>query len=322
MAVSMLLVSFGTQANTEEPPTNYRPNVEEPAYIAQDKARTVDERVIALESLRTRPSKNGLVAVARALKEDNPQIKQAAIIGSAGFSIALRWKMLTPLLADSSTATSNEALFNLLSGGQEFTAEQKEIIRPYLAGLEQYLLEDNTSYARFRLARFYQLTADNKKAISLFKQLTLEVPTNQAVWVSYAEVYHKQGKDKASLDILNAGLKSNPNSSQLHYAKGLALVRDKEKRLALEQIKVAAILAESNSYYWYLYGVMQKEFDIAASVPLFEQAYQLSGAPEQMYALCEVYLETDNINANACLAELKKVAPKNAIEQLLQKLKL
>ncbi len=92
-----------------------------------------------------------------------------------------------------------------------------------------------------------------------------------------------------------------------------------EKRLAAGEIDVAANLAKNNSYYWYLNGVLQEQFDIDKSTGSFEQAYLISGAPEPLYAVCDIYVRYSHTNADDCLEELSNVAPKYVIDQLKAK---
>ena len=78
-------------------------------------------------------------------------------------------------------------------------------------------------------------------------------------------------------------------------------------------------MAKNNSYFWYLNGVLQEELDLKKSVDAFEKAYLISGAPEQLYAVCDIYIRYDNPKSEQCLAELKKVAPDYVIDELNQK---
>ena len=79
---------------------------------------------------------------------------------------------------------------------------------------------------------------------------------------------------------------------------------------------IATSLANNNSYYWYLNGVLHQDIDVTVAIASFEKAYLISGAPEQLYALCDIYIRHGNEKANACIVELAKVAPKSVIEEL------
>ncbi|GEM81207.1 tetratricopeptide repeat protein [Vibrio superstes] len=313
------LLSFSVFANGQ-PPANYNPNENDPAYIAQDQAQTVQNRISALESLRTAPSQNALIAIARALKEDNEQIQEAAIIGSHGLAIEYRWKLVSPFLNSTSPSLTRAATYSLVRGYPQLNGEMRSELDKHIPVLEKYYVSQEDTFSRFKLAELYRLTGQADKAIAEYNVLVDEIPQNQAVWVGLSESYRWKKDDKSALDTLDKGISINPSSSQLYYAKSLTLVRQGNKVDALSDIRSAAILAETNSYYWYLYAVMQKEVDLNQSVPLFEHAYQLSGAPDQLYALCDVYIETNNAAASSCLKELKPMLPQTAFETLQSKL--
>ena len=89
-----------------------------------------------------------------------------------------------------------------------------------------------------------------------------------------------------------------------------------DKKKAADAIQIAAELEPKNSYYWYLNGVLQETFDIDKSTQSFEQAYLISGAPEQLYAVCDIYTRYSHPKTDECLSELEKVAPPYVIQQL------
>ncbi|CAH1550203.1 hypothetical protein [Vibrio rotiferianus] len=302
-----------------QPPTNYRPNENDPAYVAQDKTQTIQKRVTALESLRSTPSQNGLIAIARALKEDNTSIREAAIIGSYGLSTEYRWKLVSPFLKDRNPTLREAATYSLIRSYPQLTYSMKIELDKQIPDLEQLYLSQQDSFSRFKLAEVYRLTGETEKAIAQYQVLVDEIPQNQAVWVGLSESYRIQRQDKKVLEVLEQGINLNQNSSQLYYAKSLAEVRQDNKSQALSDIRSASILAETNSYYWYLYAMMQKEQNLQKSVPLFEHAYQLSGTPEQLFALCDVYIDTHSPAVQSCLDQLKPMAPKQVYAVLFAK---
>ncbi|HHP0461242.1 hypothetical protein ACNO6G_10740 [Vibrio harveyi] len=303
----------------DKPPTNYRPNENDPAYVAQDKTQTIQKRVTALESLRSTPSQNGLIAIARALKEDNSSIQEAAIIGSYGLSAEYRWKLVSPFLENRNPTLREAAAYSLIKGYPQLTYSMKIELDKQIPELEQHYLSQQDSFSRFKLAEVYRLTGETEKAIAQYQILVDKIPQNQAVWVGLSESYRIKRQDKKVLEVLEQGIKLNQNSSQLYYAKSLAEVRQDNKAQALSDIRSASILAETNSYYWYLYAMMQKEQDLQKSVPLFEHAFQLSGTPEQLFALCDVYIDTHSPAVKSCLDQLKPMAPKQVYAELFAK---
>lgn len=302
------LLSFSVFASGA-PSEHFNPNKNDPAYVAQDKSQPIEQRIDALESLRITPSQNALIAIARALKEDNERIQHAAIVGSDGLALDYRWELISPFLGDTSPTLSYAATYSLAKMYQKLTTSMRHKLDLYIPKLEQYYKSKHDAFSTFKLAEVYQASGDTKKAITTYKSLIEEDSSNQAFWVGLSESYRADSHTDKALDVLNEGILLNPNASQLYYARALARVRNDNKREALSDFKSAAILAETNSYYWYLYALAQKGFDLEKSVPLFEHAYQLSGSAEQLYTLCSVYIESNNTAAKSCLNELKPRVP-------------
>ena len=78
----------------------------------------------------------------------------------------------------------------------------------------------------------------------------------------------------------------------------------------------AAELAGTNSYFWYLNGVLQEPLDLDKATGSFELAYRISGAPEQLYAVCDIYLRHAHPKSDACMSELGKIAPPEVLAEL------
>ena len=144
-------------------------------------------------------------------------------------------------------------------------------------------------------------------------------PENPQIWLSLADNYRAQQRDADAVKTLDSAIKLHPDNASLHYSKALTLVRLDEKKNAATEIEKAANMAKDNSYYWYLNGVLQEEYNLDKSVKSFEQAYLISGAPEQLYAVCDIYVRYDNPKTDECLGELEKVAPSYVIDQLKEK---
>lgn len=302
------LLSFSSVASSQaEREANI--NEQDPAYIAQDKNQPVELRVSALEYLRGAPSQNAVIAIARALKEDNVELNAAAIVGSEGLPMEYRWRMLLPFVENENPTLKYGAIYSLTKGYQQLDSDMKAKLNQYSTELEQYYLQQSDLSSSIKLAEVYLATQQTEKAIAQFTKLTPVAADNHSIWIGLSESYRLQNDEQKALIALQEGIKNNPESSALYYAKSLTLIRLNERLAALSDIESAAMLAESNGYYWYLYAVMQKDVDMEKAVPLFERAYQLTASPQYLYALCEVYVEAKDEASSACLAELKDKSP-------------
>ncbi len=106
------LATDNTQEQAET--TDVQSRISQLSYIAQDQNQSVVNRARALQELAAYPSQNALVAVARGLKDTNPEIREAAVIGSEPYQLEHRWKMVAPLLKDKVEMVRHTAASNLV----------------------------------------------------------------------------------------------------------------------------------------------------------------------------------------------------------------
>ncbi|WP_114635424.1 HEAT repeat domain-containing protein [Vibrio splendidus] len=299
--------------------TDTQTRIQQLSYMAQDQNQSVENRTGALQELASYPSQNALVAVARGLKDQNPEVREASVIGSAPYQLEHRWALVFPLLKDSDSMVRHTATSNLVRDYNTLDDEQKAQIEQPVAELITFLETQESEKFQLLFADVLRWHNEWEKAETIYVELVQSHGNNAQVWLSYADNFRAQTKDQEAVAVLDRGIEQVPNNAALHYSKSLTLVRLEEKKQAAQEIEVAANLAKDNSYYWYLNGVLQEELDIDKSTKSFEKAYLISGSPEQLYAVCDIYVRYGNEKTDDCLGELGKVAPDYVIEQLKEK---
>ena len=293
--------------------------IQQLSYMAQDQSQTIQNRTGALRALGAYPSQNALVAVARGLKDPNSEVREAAIIGAAPYPFEHRWTLVSPLLNDESEMVQHSAASNLVRDYGVMNANQKAQLDEPVTSLIAFLEQQPTQEYQLLLADVLRWYAHPDKAETIYLELVKTRSEDSQVWLSFADNYRAQGRDKEAVSILDRGLEKMPDNAALHYSKSLTLVRLEDKKSAAAEIEKAAHLAEDNSYYWYLNGVLQEPLSIDKSTDSFEKAYMISGAPEQLYAVCDIYVRYGHEKSDECLSELGKVAPDYVIKQLEEK---
>lgn len=289
------------------------------AYQAQDQKLPTEQRVQALRELGNYPNQNALVAVARGLQDKDPVIREAAIVGAQPYAIENRWRMVEPLLKDESSSVRIAAALNLVRDYSVLTEAQRPAIEKPVDELLASLKSGTDNNTQLLLADVYRWHENWKQADDIYQALLSKMPENPDVWLNLADNYRAQQREQEAIDTLDKAIERLPDNAALHYSKSLTLVRLNDKEQAANEIEKAANMAKNNSYFWYLNGVLQEEFSVDKAVKSFEQAYLISGAPEQLYAVCDIYIRYDNPKTDECLAELEKVAPSYVIDQLKQK---
>ncbi len=286
------------------------------SYIAQDTNKSEKERIVALEALSTSPSQNALVAVVRGLKDPSARIREAAIVAAKPYQLEHRWRLVAPLLVDEDQTVRITAAANLVRDHASLTNEEQKQLSPALAELESYLEVQPDLASELLLADINRWQKQWDKAGDLYHHVLSEDKKNVQAWLNLADNYRGQGKDKQAINVLDQAMMTLPANPAFHYSKSLALVRLEQKQQAAKEIQIAADLAVDNSYYWYLNGVLQEEIDVVNSTMSFEKAYQISGDPVQLYAVCDMYIRYENTKADQCLEKLAKIAPPTVIKQL------
>ncbi|PMH29957.1 hypothetical protein BCU71_16685 [Vibrio lentus] len=299
--------------------TDTQSRIQQLSYMAQDQNQSIENRTGALQELAKYPSQNALVAVARGLKDQNPEVREAAVIGSEPYQLEHRWALVSPLLKDTDTMVRHTATSNLIRDFNVLDDQQKAQIEPPVQELISFLETQESEKFQLLFADVLRWHNEWDKAETVYLELIKTHPEEPQVWLSYADNFRSQSKDQQAVEVLDRGLKNVPDNAAMHYSKSLTLVRLEDKSAAANEIEVAAKLAKDNSYYWYLNGVLQEELNIDKSTKSFEKAYLISGSPEQLYAVCDIYVRYGNEKTDECLAELSKVAPGYVIDQLKEK---
>lgn len=325
-ALSVSTVVAAPNQTNAVAPSPFMPQVEtqainpvQLAYNAQDTRLDDEERAMALMALASYPSENALVAVARGLKDESAVIRHGAIVGSQVYPIEHRWRMVSPLLTDAEQIVRVRASANLVQDFNALSQSQREQLSESLKELETSLAEQNDPESLLLLANVYRWTERWTLAEPIYVNLVENDQYSTELWLAYADNYRAQQLNDKAIAILDQALELNPEAAALYYSKSLALVRTDERKQAAKDMDIAANLAKDNSYYWYLNGVLQEALDIEKSTQSFETAYLISGAPEQLYALCDIYIRYDHDKSGPCMDELSQVAPSYVIDELRSK---
>lgn len=291
-------------------------NVDQLAYIAQDKNQPAEARIDALNQLANYPSTNGLISLARALKDTNYKVRVAAINASTPFEFKHRWRLLEPLFSDMVVDVRLAVVENLAVDYKQMNSMQRQAFNPVLDDYIEAMNLNNDIESLLSLARVerdVELITESKQ---LYKYVLSKEPNNLQAILGLVDSYRLSKQDHKALQLLDKSLKQQPEQSDLMYAKAMVLVRLNEKSMAAESMNQAARIAQDNSYYWYLNGILQESIDEDLAFMSLERSYQLSGSPEQLYAVCDFKLRHQHSDLQQCIAKLEKVAPAHVSKEL------
>jgi tetratricopeptide (TPR) repeat protein len=198
----------------------------------------------------------------------------------------------------------------------------REAIAEYVATQE---FNADRPEAHLNLALLFAHQREFAKAESqLHGALSLEPSFTPAV-VNLADLYREMGRDAAGERVLNDALARAPDDGALQHALGLLLVREGQRRQALEHLAAAARLDPSNARFVYTWALALD--DAGQTAPAIEALEaELRRHPydhDSLAALAGFYGRTGNPQRGAEYASrLVELEPDNAqARQLLNQLR-
>ncbi|CAH0992553.1 hypothetical protein SIN8267_02686 [Sinobacterium norvegicum] len=290
------------------------------SYIAQDISQSDDDRIKALQQLVRFPGNNALVAIVRALQQDNIPLQLAAIDAAAPYNTSQRWRLLSELLTAENVSLSNAAAIDLLRSWATLTPVQQQQLAP---AVERYTMQLNSQTpqapALIELASIYHLQQRWPLSQQHYLSALVLQPDNASLYSQLADSYHQQNDNNTAIEVLQRGLVQLPDNAVLHYNLGLALLRQQATQPALTALAKASQLEPENAQYWYVYGLALERHDLSHAYQVLEQSVLLSKQPQILFALCDMQVRNHSSQAEQCIDRLALIAPPEAVSLLDEK---
>jgi len=214
-------------------------------------------RATAARLLAPQLTGEAVQALARALNNDNPQIRQAAITSLQPLPLNQRWPLLSPLLSNSHRVvriTAAEALADV-PANEVPAALQRPLMNAFNEFEQAQTHNADTPGAQVKLGNFLLAQGYPDRAEQAYQQALKLDPHWTAAYVNMADLYRSHGNDEAGEQLLQQGLKLQPVQPDLLFALGLLKVRQQQYQAALPYLHDAAKGQPQNSRYQYVYAV-------------------------------------------------------------------
>ncbi|GMQ48926.1 multiheme c-type cytochrome [Vibrio sp. 10N] len=287
------------------------------SYIAQDINQLPIVRASALQRMAGFQGQNSLIALGRAVKNDQAMIRIGAIQGSAPYPAHQRWQIISPLLTDEVLAVRAEAAGALAQYWRELNPLQKEQLKDPLQdyiNIQQY--NADRGFGRTNLGNLYAAQGKAQQAITEYQGAIAIEPYFENSYINLADLYRTQGDEASAEKTLALGMKNQPKSAAIHYSAALTKLRKGDKASASQLLARTTELEATNPQYWFVYGLSMETVNVNTAVDALDKAYQLSRNPEHLFSLCDLMLKYKHQGASQCLSQLSTLAPPEVIQQL------
>jgi predicted CXXCH cytochrome family protein len=313
-------------ANIELSAQQWQSVASELSRISQTLSYAPIIRASALTKMADTSNSNTVIAIARALKNENEFIRLGAILALQGRGAQAiqseKWRLLFPLLSDDVLGIRMSAAFTLSSQWQQLSATQKELLTPTL---NEYLTSQEYNYDRgashSNTGIVYSYQGKFEQAIKAFEQASKIEPNFAEAYINLSQVYRQLNSEQQVKNVLEKGLTYSPDNAQIPFELAMSYIRVKDKKSASKYLALATQVAPQNSHYFYVLGLSLEQQNKTQAYKALSQAFTLSQNPQHLYALCEMQVRYKAFQANQCLTRLSQVAPENVVQQLRAQLK-
>jgi len=244
--------------------------------LADDAAQPAIVRATALELLGRYPGRSALATLQRALSDPDPMVRRAAVSGQERLSPAQRQAATLPRLDDPIRAVRIEAARLLAPSAAELPADRKASYARAIAEFVAAQMENaDRPDAQLSLGNLHLARGETAQAETAYRKAIALDPHFIPAYVNLADLYRALRRDANAERVLHEGLRVVPDSSALHEALGLTLVRQGKKSAALAQFATAAKLAPDNARHAYIYAVAL--FDAGRQADALRQLKTIAG---------------------------------------------
>lgn len=214
-------------------------------------------RASALAELANDPPPELSRAIAAAVSDGDPLLRRTAAVAAHSIPPAERLALLRPLLDDPVRTVRVDvagALLDAPSAGQSLAvlAKLRRVLAEYVASREY---SADHAEGLVDLADLARRAGDPASAERLLQTAIRKEPSFSAAHLNLADLYREGGDEARAREILNTGLATASDRALLEHALGLALIRAKQLKSALEHLRAAYDAAPDQPRFGYIYAI-------------------------------------------------------------------
>ena len=212
--------------------------------------------------------------VRRALGDDDPLVRAAAIDALEGLPPAARGQFAFPMLSDPVRGVRLAAARVLAPAAVQLPGEQRVTLN---RALDEYrdaqLASADRAEAHLNLGVLHAQLGELDDAERAYRRALDLDPAFVPSYLNLADLYRQRGRDAEGEPLLRAALELAPDPAPVAHALGLLLVRVRRLPEALTELERAAGLRPDLPRYAYVYGVaLQSSGNVEEAFRVLEAA--------------------------------------------------
>ncbi len=245
-----------------------------------------------------------------ALTNKDPLVRLGAARSYNSVQPELRKAALWPLLADSIKSVRLDAFraLSVLPVASLSASEQKQFAKAQQEYMAAQALVGDRAGGWMNMAEIFLNQRDAKAAEEAYKKALVREPDYIPALLNLADLYRATGQQVEEKQLIQKALLKAPEDAGVHFAYGMALIREQRYPLALQALKDATQRAPSNGYYAYVYTVALVDLgrpDVALAYAQ-EVAEGLDSADTMLSFLQQAFTQAGDVDALAKIEKLQK----------------
>jgi pentatricopeptide repeat protein len=267
--------------------------------LAEDPATATIVRATALRALAAYPPERNLPVLQRALVDDEPLLRHAAVEAVVTDSPAALADLLTPLLFDPVRAVRLRAASRLAGVPREFLSGEQSAaldseLDAYVAAMRSML---DFASSGLNLGNLYEAMGDASTAEGYYRKAIAVDDQFYPAKMNLAVLLSRQGQDSEAESLLREVLADYPEQYDAAYSLALVLVASGRREEALQYLDRAADGMPARSRVHYNRGLLLAQMGREGDA---EEALQMAlrvepGNVDYLYALIDFYARRNRL---------------------------
>jgi Flp pilus assembly protein TadD len=192
-----------------------------------------------------------------ALTDADPMVRLGGLAMLEGVPANQLWPLVSPLLSDPVKGVRIRAvsLLAAVPSASQPAADRENFDRAATEFVAAQRFNADRPEAHTTLANFLTQRRQPAEAEAEYKAALKLSPQFVPAAINLADLYRALDRGNDGLKVLREAITAVPQDAGLHYALGLALVRQKKNDEALGELRLATQLAPDRAHYAYVYAV-------------------------------------------------------------------